>query len=206
MKLKTLILLKFLVAFGYLATGVLLAFQDSRLLIIYAVSSLISVEIMLSFEIRQIPACDGGVYLTRITLLRLFGGKLMINVFRKSDEREMHDHPWNFWSLIIWRGYIETRYLAPNSYINNERFSITRTRRTWPGQILRRRTWDVHRVELLRGKPAVSLVWRGPHKRVWGFHTAEGWLDHVAWWRKNCDHNKDGGPYISKSDQTYGIK
>lgn len=137
------------------------------------------------FDVRHIPACDGGIYLTRITLLRAFGGKLMINVFRKSDERELHDHPWNFWSLIIWRGYIETRAFQ------GDYASSTITDRVFPGMILRRRTWDTHRVQLVNNKPAVSLVWRGPHRRDWGFHTPDqGWVQHNRWWFLRGCHEK----------------
>lgn len=154
-------------------------------IIIFILSALLIGWIAGHYDVRHIPACDGGIYLTRITLIRAFGGKLMINIFRHSDHRDLHDHPWNFWSLILWRGYIETR-ACQGDYANQ-----TETCRVFPGMILRRRTWDVHRVQLVNDKPAVSLVWRGPHRRDWGFHTPDqGWVQHNKWWFLRGCHEK----------------
>src|SRR5204863_4145770 len=62
-----------------------------------------------SFKVRHIHACDRSLYMTRIELWRFRNeAKLMLNYFHRSDEdRELHDHPWQFWSFIILRGYIE---------------------------------------------------------------------------------------------------
>ena len=60
------------------------------------------------FEIKRILGCEKHLYMTRTILLRTRWGKLMINYFHRSDEdRALHDHPWTFYSLILWRGYLE---------------------------------------------------------------------------------------------------
>lgn len=106
-------------------------------------------------------------YLTRWTLIEIaWLGAIYLHIFHRSDSPEAeHDHPWNFVSIILWRGYFEwVRYaVEPGS---------TR-RRKWPGMILFRRATHIHRVELVDDKPAVTLMLRGPYVRTWGFW--EGW-------------------------------
>jgi hypothetical protein len=47
-------------------------------------------------------------YLTRWTILEIAGWSLKLHRFHRSDEdRDLHDHPWTFWSLILLGGYYE---------------------------------------------------------------------------------------------------
>ena len=116
-----------------------------------------------------------AVYLSRWTLLK-FGrggkyGKAYLHLFHRSDEgTDLHCHPWNFVSLVLWRGYTE---ITP-----------TGARRKWPGMILLRPASWAHRVELEGGKKALTLVVTGPIVRTWGFHTPEGWIDFQTFFRK----------------------
>ena len=51
---------------------------------------------------------DGeSAYLTRYVLLETRRGSLNLHHFHRSDEETMHDHPWSFWSLVLWPGYWE---------------------------------------------------------------------------------------------------
>lgn len=166
-------------------------------------------EVMLihGFQFKRIYFCD-SIYMTRLNLLELGPfGSIMINWFHRGDEdRELHDHPWDFVSIILWRGYIEE---TPNHEAVNNRpphfwtkkrgelileawdanigggytsnfdheVSFTQMTRKYPGMILwRPRRW-AHRVHMVApGKGAITLVWTGPKKRVWGFYTKNGWV------------------------------
>ena len=59
------------------------------------------------FEIGR----QGEVYLTRWTLVGKRGEgnwRVFLHYFHRSDYDEaLHDHPWPFWSLVIWPGYYE---------------------------------------------------------------------------------------------------
>lgn len=106
-------------------------------------------------------------YLTRYTLLDIPDRlQICIHVFHRSDADDMHDHPWPFLSLILWRGYNEE---TPSG-----------KRRKWPGMLLIRNAEHRHRVELINGKRAISLVIMGKRKRDWGFFTKSGWIQ----WQK----------------------
>lgn len=113
--------------------------------------------------------------LTRYKLLRTRHGNLYLHVFHRSDEdRELHDHPWAFASLILWGGYIEH---TPQG-----------TSRKWPGMLLLRpATWR-HRVDLVGTGRAATLVWVMPKSRDWGFWSVDGtWISQPEYHRaKGC--------------------
>lgn len=110
-------------------------------------------------------------YLTRWTLFENSRCALYLHIFHRSDSIEMHDHPWDFWSLILWRGYVEETPAYEHRATIQPRFRL----RVWPGTILRRPAEWVHRVELVNEKPAVTLVFRRNYRREWGFFTKKGW-------------------------------
>jgi hypothetical protein len=78
-----------------------------------------------------------------------------------SDGADMHDHPWDFVSVILAGRYVET---TPDG-----------EREFGPGSVLVRRAEDVHRLTLPDG-PVWTFVTLGPARRRWGFHTAAGWV------------------------------
>lgn len=127
-------------------------------------------------------------YLTRYTLLDTTSLQICLHVFHRSDAAELHDHPWPFASLILWRGYIEE--VAQKYYVNRDRTSdgflagwvswsrlngLVSRKRKWPGMVIFRKAQHAHRVELIDGKPAVTLVFMGRKIRDWGFFTSRGW-------------------------------
>lgn len=126
------------------------------------------------FERKTIYGCDArgdgdSAYLTRWTILGAPNGTaLHLHRFHRSDADEMHDHPWAFVSLILWRGYVEEAEIgAIDSCIVRERIR--------PGRLLWRSATWIHRVELVDDKPAWTLVLTGPYVRQWGFWTRAGW-------------------------------
>ncbi len=123
--------------------------------------------------------CDMGPYLTRYYMLghRTSKWALMLHRFHRSDmDRDLHDHPWAFWSLILTGGYWEvTPYPAPR-----ERGAPPLYKKCWykPGSFLRRPATWVHRVALnFMSPPTWTLVLRFGYERQWGFHTRRGWVN-----------------------------
>lgn len=117
---------------------------------------------------------DGNsAYLTRFTLVDTRWFQLCLHIFHRSDADDLHDHPWPFFSLMLWRGYWE---VTPNCDICEGRECRRRKRnRKWPLMVLFRSATHKHRVELVDGKRAVSLVLMGKRVRQWGFFTSRGW-------------------------------
>jgi hypothetical protein len=100
--------------------------------------------------------CQRRFYMKRFYLLVTKKLCIFINCFFKDDEGPaLHDHPCSFISVILWRGYYEVTESGRS--------------RKRPGMILfRRATWK-HRIELVGGKPAFTLMFRFWVQREWGF-------------------------------------
>lgn len=125
---------------------------------------------------------DTGPYLVRWSLTTPFGDIKLHHILRSDEERDLHDHPWSFVSLILWGGYWEHTaefvFGDPRYDYRDSVSGLPSTRRTWhgPGSILRRPAPSPHRLELPRGRSAWTLVITGPRTREWGFRTICGWL------------------------------
>jgi hypothetical protein len=104
-------------------------------------------------------------YLTRYTLLERKSFQICLHVFHRSDADDQHDHPWNFVSLILWRGYVEV--------------TGDKRRRKYPGMLLFRKAMHQHR-ELINNRKAITLVIMGKRLREWSFFTKDG---RIGWRR-----------------------
>lgn len=111
------------------------------------------------------------------------GAQLYLHHILRSDaDRELHDHPWAFVSIILWRGYREETQWGEWWHWG------TKLQRKWPGFILFRAAEHRHRLHLVGG-PAWSLVFTSLKKRTWGFWRTGcfiPWREFVA--RKCEDH------------------
>jgi hypothetical protein len=127
------------------------------------------------FDHKTIVSCDRKPYLKRWYLLRRKSFAFFLHRFHRSDEdRALHDHPWCFVTFILWRGYLEH---TPRQNVS----------RKWPLMICFRRAEHQHRVELVDGKPAWTLILRFKEKRMWGFWTKNGFEPWNKWWQNNCE-------------------
>jgi hypothetical protein len=147
------------------------------------------------FPAKVIPGCrDPRPLMTRWRILTTPWFAIKLHHFHRSDEdRELHDHPWLFVSLILRGGYNEVR---PSKWMR-ERLHLCydarryyslfpypkavdrhlERRRYGPGALLIRPAWWAHRVELLdleHGSWSLVIVF--PKVREWGFFTQRGWL------------------------------
>ncbi len=114
-----------------------------------------------SFEGRM--SGEGTVYLTRWTLARIHGWSLKLHLIREPHwTRCPHDHPWRFWVMPIWGGYIE------DNQDGRQRLRV--------GWIYYRAAEHRHRIRSLPKGKSLGIVVTAPKSRDWGFHTPEGWL------------------------------
>lgn len=104
---------------------------------------------------------NGGPYLTVYTLVRWRRLSLCLHLFHRGDEDpDCHDHPFDFWSLILLGGYREHMH---------DGHRVTRG----PLSVCYRAAAHRHRVELL-GKTCWTLILKRDVGREWGF-----WRDGV---------------------------
>lgn len=115
------------------------------------------------------PDTGCGPVSRRRPVARLFqklGVAARINNIKRSDsDRAYHDHPWWFFTIILFGGYYEVAplYSKSGAYIGAE------CNFYGPGTILFRRATDFHRLILPEGKTAWTLFITGPYKQKWGF-------------------------------------
>lgn len=154
-----------------------------------------SVESILDrlFEKKVIVNCERKPYLHRWYVFRTERISLFIHKFVRSDEdRALHDHPWGFFVLPIWRGYIEHHDPKCEACKNNGGRCLldgkSHSRRVHPiiGARLRTALYR-HRVELIGNKPAWSLFIRFKKIREWGFWMPEGFVQWNKFWQDKCE-------------------
>lgn len=107
------------------------------------------------------------VYMTRVVLIpfrwvRRYGG-LYLHIFHREDmDRDPHDHPFAYWTLPLNQGYTEEVY--------DDRSQCFKTMHASQLRWSHRNAAHIHRVTHCdRGWPLVTIVWRGPTFRPWGF-------------------------------------
>jgi len=116
------------------------------------------------------------VYMTRVLLTPMLrampwigfkGGQYYLHVFHREDlDRDPHDHPFDFWTLPINQGYMEDVYWPSGECFTFQRVPHLR----WSF----RPATHCHRVVGVdRRWPLVTIVWRSPTKRRWGFWVHE---------------------------------
>ena len=87
---------------------------------------------------------------------------VFLHRFHKSDPDDLHDHPWNYRTLILKGGYWE--------YTPQGKF--------WRGVGHYRKmpAESLHRIELEPGVNCWTLFIPGKHKREWGFISDNQWF------------------------------
>ena len=116
---------------------------------------------------------DGDPYLDRLRIIQtpLFGIYLH-HIHREDRDRDPHDHPWSFISVVLAGSYLETVWkdkMNPRSHMKryHPRWSVRRVNRDAAHMIT-----DISR-------PLWTLVFTGPRRSDWGFWTDKG--EFVPW-------------------------
>lgn len=120
----------------------------------------------------------GDAYLIRYRLFRCpWFGIFLHRILREDNDRDLHDHPWPFISIVLWGGYVEER---PGSFL---KFSHSGHPIHQPVPVKRglfstafRRATDQHRITVVKPQTWTLFIPFG-RKREWGFQTPGGWMD-----------------------------
>jgi hypothetical protein len=97
-------------------------------------------------------------------VLQNFGIAVRVHEILSSDyDRSPHNHPWDYWTLILSGGYEEHEYTDDGHYVASH----------WrgPGTFLRKRAESMHRLEIRPyGDPVVTLFVTFKQTNKWGFY------------------------------------
>lgn len=106
---------------------------------------------------------EGDPYLDRLRIVQTpWLGVYLHHIHRPDRDRDPHDHPWSFASLVLAGSYTEMVWrdkLCPSSF-------RTRERRRW--SVARTRRLAAHIITGIEG-PLWTLVITGPRRGEWGF-------------------------------------
>jgi hypothetical protein len=83
--------------------------------------------------------------------------------FKPDPGRDLHDHPYNFWTWILKGDYSERR--------DGGRLIVWRT-----GSLHFMKAEWLHSIHALSRIPTWSLLFVGRRRRMWGFDTDDGWV------------------------------
>jgi hypothetical protein len=121
------------------------------------------------FESDEIRDSTGEVYMRRYFLDASHDIRFH-HILLSDVDRDLHDHPWDFVSLILEGTYLETTEHGIEQYS--------------AGDLLIRSAETLHRLTLPEGQ-VWTYVTTGPVLRNWGFMTEYGWMDHAQYfnWR-----------------------
>lgn len=123
------------------------------------------------FLVKEIVSKDGEIHFRRYRLLSTPWFNLYIHQLLKSDEdRHMHDHPWDFFSLILKGSYFEqTTYHPYHIVVHSRTFRV--------GDLIEHDARDAHHITLK--SPVVwTLVLTLGREREWGYRISENqWID-----------------------------
>lgn len=130
---------------------------------------------------------------------KLLGYNCKLHTFFRGDmDRELHDHPWPFWTLVICGGYHEEippeQFREGMNWKREDESPFYPVQNAYGHQFAWREVGDLdyrpakwrHRVVLgtqedsSKPVPCVTLVFTKTKEREWGFWTREGW---IPWFR-----------------------
>ena len=119
---------------------------------------------------------DIGDYMSRWILIHPGGTVRLHNIRREDADNDLHDHPWDFVSIILRGGYIEE---VPKNPLDRAGQGGTEFITYTPGCVNVVSAEDSHRIDLVMdnrldplepGETGVwTLVFAGNYKRGWGF-------------------------------------
>lgn len=124
---------------------------------------------------------EGDPYLDRLRIVQTpWFGIYLHHIHRPDVDRDPHDHPWTFASLVLAGSYEEKVW--PDKRCSQT--YRTRTRRRWTVRTTRLRS--AHMITSIDGM-LWTLVITGPRVHHWGFWTPDGFTE----WEKYVSGNQE---------------
>ena len=125
------------------------------------------------FQVFKIP--DAGqperTYLKRLRIIQTPWFAIYLHwIYLPDKDRDPHDHPWSFASIVLRGGYDETVHYAPEVHLD---YTKHRTHRRFSAHITDTRV--AHQITNLEPE-TVTLLFVGRRRRQWGFWTGDGWV------------------------------
>lgn len=128
---------------------------------------------------------DGSLYMERFWLRPYKDDRSGIaarvhHLVTADYDRALHDHPWDFVSIVLKGGYVEARPAGVEpSFCEEDGSELCNVHTRTAGSIAFRRATDRHRIVYV-APDTWTLFITGPKRQWWGFYTPKGkvhWKD-----------------------------
>ena len=131
---------------------------------------------------------DGSLYMERYWLRPYSDDRRGVamrvhHIVTEDVDRELHNHPWDFLSVVLRGGYLEARPISVEPDFSepdgSERVTLVSRK---AGSVAFRRATDRHRIVAVQ-PDTWTLFITGPKRQWWGFYTPRGkvhWRDYVS--------------------------
>lgn len=121
-----------------------------------------------------IPCEDGLVYLVRLRIVQTPWFAVYLHDIHEPDgDRDPHNHPWAFVSVVLRGYYVERVYPAPAA--RHVRKCYWQERRWRRFSVHRMGQHSAHRITDA-GPRLKTLIFTGPRASGWGFFTPSGFV------------------------------
>jgi hypothetical protein len=115
---------------------------------------------------------SGDVYLHRLRIVRTPWFAVYLHDLNLPDaDRDPHDHPWAFGSLVLRGGYTER--LFPYPHVEGPVGPRVQRWKRWSWH--RMPTDQAHMIDAVEPRTK-TLILAGRRRRTWGFFTPDGWV------------------------------
>lgn len=140
-----------------------------------------------AFMKRRKIGTEDDVYLDRVYVVQTpWFGIMFHRIFRPDNQRDLHDHPWSFLSIVL-LGWYDEDVIHQCPYPDCAFALCPSSRRVrWFNF---KRAEDRHSIRAVSRSPIWTLVFTGPKRRTWGF-----WVDSGTRWVKWTDYDKVDRP------------
>lgn len=147
---------------------------------------------------QDITGSDDTTYMVRWIIFGCRFFSIRLHKFVRDDHDVPHDHPWDFFTIILKGGYWETEFHG-EPFGNNKQFQLQSTTwfKPWSFRFVKAETkhkvtlnwfcqsgcpdeFSQHCDHTLKPIPCWTLVFTGPNRRKWGFWCPRGWVE----WRE----------------------
>jgi hypothetical protein len=108
----------------------------------------------------------GTDYMTRWGFSTPYGGVYVHKFIGPDKDERLHDHPWQFVSLILKGGYVETTAGVPPRKWEHVYYGAGRV-------LFRAERWR-HKIWVEPGTTCWTIVVTGRRRHAWGFYDDEG--------------------------------
>ena len=133
----------------------------------------------MKFLVKEIKSKTGEIHFRRWRFIETRWFSVYLHGIYKADEdKHMHDHPWDFTSLVLYGYYSEKLRASDGKSDSNVRH---------PWSIARRKAEQFHMIEKLWTKKVFTIVITGKRRREWGYNVDGWWIDNVSYRQRKND-------------------